>query len=353
MTRSSGLLVIGVSYHTAPVSVRERLAIPPSQWAADLRALPGVREAVILSTCNRLEVYLAAESPQDVLPPVRDLFIWRSRLDRAAMRPHLYQLTDQRAASHLFRVTAGLDSMVLGESEIAAQVKQAYQSAQAAGDTGPVLNRAFQKALHSAKLIRARTGLGQGSASIGSVVVDLARELFGGRLEGRGVLVWGAGKAADTTARHLLKAGIGNLWIVNRTQAKAEDLALSCRGQWLAWEEALARLAHVDIAVVGTQAPHYVIDRADLETALPARAGRPLALVDLAVPRNIDPSVAGMPGIRLYNIDDLDAIAQGALDQRRAAVAAADQVIREQVIHWQAHADTGQFREAACELVEA
>lgn len=351
------LLVVGVSHRSAPVCLRERLAIQAYQLGAvlpDLRARFGLPEVVVLSTCNRIELYAATDLPQESLATIRDFFVSASRGDADTVASHLYSLMDQQAAAHLFRVTAGLDSMILGESEIAAQVKQAYQAAHAAGVTGPVLNRVFQKALHIAKLIRSRTGLAHGSASIGSVVVDLAGQLFAGRLTQCEALLWGAGKAAEATARHLIKAGIKQLWIVNRTQAKAEDLASLCRGGWLSWEQARAHLAHVDIAVVGTEAPHYVIDRDDLEDVLPRRQGRPLVIVDLAVPRNVDPSLSHLPGVRLYNIDDLRAIAQRAVDQRHATVMLAEELLQEQLSHfWQGQERIRHKQEDICELVEA
>jgi len=203
--------------------------------------------------------------------------------------------------------------MVLGESEITAQVKQAYALAHAEGATGPVLNRLFQKALHCTKVIRSHTRIAEGQASIGSVVVDLTRQLFVGRLQDCEALLWGAGKAAEATARHLIKAGIGQLWIVSRTTANAQGLATLCQAGWLSWEQALKHLRHVDIAIVCTQAPHYVIDEADVGAVLPFRGGRPLFIIDLAVPRNVDPAVKGYRGVSLYNMDEVQSIAQGAL----------------------------------------
>ena len=290
---------------------------------------------MILSTCHRVQLYVAAPDATAPGHELVDFLAFGSRLRPEQFQRLLYTLTDAQATAHLFRVAAGLESMILGESEVTAQVKQAYLTANAAGATGTVLNRLFQKALHSAKIVRSRTKITEGQTSIGSVVVRLARQLFGESLQGRRALLWGAGKAAAATTRHLVASQIGELWIVNRTQAKAEDLASLCKGQWMAWEEAQRRLAEVDIAVVCTQAPHYVIDRADVEAVLPLRRDRPLFLVDLAVPRNVDPTLREESGVRLYNIDDLQSIAHTGLAARRQELASCLVLIDEQVGHFQ------------------
>jgi len=331
------LLVGGLSYRTAPLALRERLAVPARDVAAALHTLRagfGIDEAVLLSTCNRVELYVTSPRLPETREALIDFLSHQGRLSPDALQPRLSFSADGDAARHLFRVAAGLDSMVLGESEITAQVKQAYLAAHACGTTGAVLNRLFQKALHSAKVIRARTRVAEGQASIGSVVVTLARQIFGGELRDRDVLLWGAGKAAEATARHLIKAGVRTLWIVNRTQTKAQDLASLCQGGWLSWERARGHLAHVDIAIVCTQAPHYVIDQADLDAVAAQRGSRPLCLIDLAVPRNVDPAITRQAGTHLYNIDDLQAVAHGALATRQQELARCETLIQEQVGHF-------------------
>jgi len=334
------LLLVGISHRTAPIALREQLAIPPRDLARALRVLRAnsdLQEAVILSTCNRVELYVTAQAPSTAFPQLVDFLAFQSRLAPDAFQSRLYGLTDREAAAHLFRVTAGMDSMVLGESEITAQVKQAYLLAHAEGATGPVLHRIFQKALHSAKVIRARTRIAAGRASIGSVVVELAHQLFGNRLGRCQVLLWGAGTAAETTARHLISTGIGHLWIVNRTPAGSHDLATLCQSGWLSWEQGLKHLAHVDIAIVCTQAPHYVIDQADVTAILPHRTSRPLVLIDLAVPRNVAPSVRGRPGIQLYDLDDLEAAAHTNLAVRTRELPQCEAIIQAQVEHLLKH----------------
>lgn len=330
------LLLVGLSHHTAPLALRERLAIPLRDLPAALKLLrvcESIEEAAILSTCNRVELYLITRDPQAASQDLLDFFSHQSRLSPTAFSSTLYRLSGSEAARHLFRVAAGLDSMVLGESEITAQVKQAYELAHTAGATGPWLNRLFQKALHSTKLVRSRTRIAEGQASIGSVVVTLARQMVQDRLQQSEVLLWGAGKAAETTARHLIKNGIRQLWVVSRTPAKAQDLASLCQSGWLSWEQALSHLVHVDIAIVCTQAPHYVIDDADLATILPQRSGRPLCLMDLAVPRNVDPALKRRSGIHLYDIDDLQTVAQAARTQRQREAECCQALITEQLRH--------------------
>lgn len=328
------LLLIGVNHRTAPVTLREQLAVPTCQAPAALQQLRtgcALDEVVLLSTCNRIEYYLAATHPDATLRQVIGILSHRSGLPAEAIESHLYHSTGPAAVRHLFRVATGLDSMILGESEIIAQVKQAYLLAQQQGTTGPLLNRLFQKALHSAKVIRTQTRIAEGHASIGSVVTALARQLFGETLAQRDVLLWGAGKAGEATARHLVKQGVGQLWIVNRTEPKAQDLAALCRGGWLSWEQALKHLAHVDIAIIATQAPHFVVNRDDAPQFLPQRHGRPLCLIDLAVPRNVDPALKEQTGVTLYNIDDLQAIAQQGLAARQQEAARCEALIQRQV----------------------
>lgn len=327
------LFLVGLNHRSAPVEFRERFAIPSRDLPASLRSLRrrGLASAAILSTCNRVEYYLSASEPAGAAAELLEFLAHHSRLDPAVFRPHLYQAAGVDVAAHLFRVTAGLDSAILGESEIAAQVKEAYRIACEAGVADATLHRLFQRALHAAKEVRSRTGIGQGQASVGSVVVTLTRRLFAERLASCEVLLWGAGKAAEATARHLIKAGIRRLWIVNRTQFKAQDLASLCQSGWLSWELALQHLARVDIAIVCTQAPHYVIDQGDLDAVASQRGTRPLCLIDLAVPRNVEPALARRGGVVLYNIDDLQAAAQVHLAAREEARARCETMIRQQV----------------------
>ncbi len=331
------LFVVGVNHRTAPLELREGLAIPARDLTEALCSFHtnfDISETVILSTCNRVEFYVSSSSPPKALQGITDFLCYHSRLDPAVFQPTLYHFSEEEAAKHLFRVTAGLDSMILGESEITAQVKQAYLTASAQGTTGPVLNRLFQKALHSAKVVRSQTRIAEGQASIGSVVVALTKQLYGDRLKGCEVLLWGAGKAAEATVRHLIKSGIRQLWVVNRTQLKAQDLASLCQGGWLSWDQALKHLAHVDIAIVCTQAPHYVIGEEDIATMMLQRGSRSLCIIDLAVPRNVNPLLAQQSGLQLYNIDHLQSIAQAAFTQRNQELEHCEAIIQGQIKHF-------------------
>ena len=349
------LKLVGLNYRQTPLALRERFTIALRELPAALESIrrgSSIDETVILSTCNRVELYVTSSTDEEVVTnELLEFLSHHSRLEVAAFRAHIYTMADREAIAHLFRVTAGLDSAILGESEVTAQVKDAYRVAHAQGTTGAVLNPLFQKALHSAKQIRSKTAIGEGHASIGSVVVGLVQRIFADQLAACEVLLWGAGKAAEATARHLIKTGVRQLWIVNRTQPKAEDLALLCQSGWLSWEQALKHLAHVDIAIVCTQAPHYVIDAADLDAVSAERQGRPLCLIDLAVPRNIDPVLRTKPAIQLYDIDDLQAMTQEAITQRQHALVQGDQLIGRQVDQiWARWHAVAQREAAACAL---
>lgn len=348
------VFLVGVNHRTAPVALREQLAISSRdlpEALKQLRAIPGIDEAVILSTCNRVECYVVTARPDSVFSQLVEFLASRGRLSTAMVQAAAYHFTDSEVMTHVCRVAAGLDSMVLGESEVTAQVKQGYLLAQTHRATGPVLNRLFQKVLHTTKQLRCNTTIAQGRTSMGSIVAALAAQPFNGRLDACEALLWGAGKAAEATARHLIKEGIHQLWIVNRTQTKAQDLALMCEGGWLSWEQALKHLARVDIAIVCTQAPHYVIDRHDVEAIRAARGGRPLCLIDLAVPRNIDPTLKEVAGIVLYNVDDLHTIALAAHAQRQRTLSACEALITRQAalyMTWWTMSHALQKEDVAC-----
>jgi len=331
------LWVIGVNHRTAPVTVRERLAVPLRELPAllsGLRTTLGCSELVILSTCNRVEYYLVSADPPASLRVLLDVMGRHGGLAPGELMPHLCLKRGPEAIRHLFAVTAGLESMVLGEVEVSAQVKQAYLTAHAHGACGPLLNRLFQRALHSTKVLRTHTRIGQGQGSIGSVVAGLARQQFGGQLGACDVLLWGTGKAATATARHLIKSGIRQLWVVSRTQDRAEEFASLCQAGWLSWEQAQRHLGQVDLAIVCTEAPHYVLDVHDIARAAPARAGRPLCIVDLAVPRNVDPAIGARDGITLYDIDELRLFAQQGIALRQRELSSCHALIEEQVEHF-------------------
>lgn len=322
---------VGLSHRTAPVEVRERFAL---EEAAIPAALEGLRaggiadEAVWLSTCNRVEVYLHLEEAR--VEEARRYLIEASRGHGEPPGEVLYVLPEPASVEHLFRVASGLDSMVLGETEILGQLKRAYELARQHGHTGGRLNRTFQRAFNVAKQIRSETQIQRGGISVASVAVELTERIFE-TVEGRQVLVVGAGDTGEKVARALLSRGVEQVWIANRTVERAAALAgaLGERTRAIAdWEEAATQ---ADVWISSTSSPGYVLDVGRVEALMVARGQRPLLLVDLAVPRDIDPGVIAISDVYLFNVDDLEAIAKAHLRQREAEVARCEALIRERV----------------------
>lgn len=327
------VVVVGLSHRTAPVEVRECLAFPETDIPA---ALAGVcerglaAEAVILSTCNRVELYAATDlDPATALTGLR-AYLLENRRYTGPADVAFYTLSEPQSLEHLFRVVSGLDSMVLGETEIAGQAKKAYDLALRAGATGRRLNRAFQRAFSVAKQVRTETQIQRGSVSVASVAVDLAERIFAS-LERCTVMVLGAGDTGEKAAKALLSRGAHSLVVTNRSFERAAALAAELGGRAVPFDDWSAEFARVDILISSTAAPGYVLDRARLAALLPARRGRPLLLIDIAVPRDIDPAVNQLDGVFLYDIDDLQAIADEALRQRQEEIARCEQIIRARV----------------------
>jgi glutamyl-tRNA reductase len=332
------LVLVGISHHRAPVELRERVALGGREAGELSRALAGAAgEAVCLSTCNRTELYLVdadgaqaearASASLDAISGLRD-----ERLASA-----LYRLRDEAAALHLFRVAAGLDSMVPGEGEILGQVRAAYEL----GAPGPVLDHLFRQALHAGKRVRAQTAIAESPASVSAAGAALAQQVFG-ELEGRAVLLIGAGKASELAARNLLSRGARVSFVANRTRERAVELAGRLGAEPLALEELPTALARADVVLSSTSAPGLVLLRADVEPVLPARRGRPLFLVDLAVPRDLDPAIHELDDCYLYDIDDLEAVVAASLAGRRREAERAEAIVAEQAdrFHeWQASLD--------------
>lgn len=323
------IVVIGLSHHTAPVTVRERFAfkdseIPPSLCQLKLRGLIG--EGVILSTCNRVELYAAIDDDVTGEALISQLRALRHVADNPGCE--FYFLPEPRSLEHLFKVASGLDSMVLGETEILGQLKKAYELALQNRLTGPRLNKAFQRAFNVAKHLRSTTNIQRGSVSVGSAAVDLAEKIFDD-LSQHTVMVIGAGDTSEKTARALLSRGARSIIVSNRSFERAAALAAELGGRAIHFDDWRQEFDAVDIVISSTAAPHYVLDRARLEPMLVARRGRPLLLIDIAVPRDIDPEVNLLESVYLYNIDDLQAIADDSLKQRREEIAKCEAYIRE------------------------
>lgn len=320
------LFVAGLSYKTAPVELREQLAVMRPNLACTgcrLKINGALTETVVLSTCNRVEIYGVASKVNGNIPP---LFrhLTAGKLD---VEPYLYVKEGDEAVRHLFSVTSGLDSMVLGETEITGQVKHAYQSAQEAKLTGRVLNRVFQKALQTAKEIRTTTLIGRGATSVGSVAVELAEKIFGGHLSEKTVMIIGAGKMGEACVRHLAKRGVKSVLVSNRSVERAETLAKEFSGRAVRLDDCLSVMTEVDIVVSSTGAPQTILNRSQIEAVMRARRNRPLALIDIAVPRDIDPDVQKVPGVYLYDIDDLESIVRENVKNRVSELAQCNSII--------------------------
>ncbi|MGO8930147.1 MAG: glutamyl-tRNA reductase [Limisphaerales bacterium] len=335
------LVVLGLSHHSSPVSVRERFAFAEARVPAVLQSLrdSGIAdEAVILSTCNRVEIYAVTHlEPPRAFAALRD-FLVACHDYRDPLTDEIYAWGEPQSVHHLFKVACGLDSMVLGETEILGQLKKAYDLALQNGHTGGRLNKAFQRAFNVAKHIRTETNIQRGSVSVGSVAVELAEKIFS-RLSDRVVMIIGAGDTGEKTARALLSRGARSVLVSNRSPDKAIALASELGGRAVPFENWADEFATLDIILSSTSAPHYILDRVKLGPLMRLRHNRPLLLIDIAVPRDIEPEVNFLENVYLYNIDDLQAIADDYLKQRQEEVARCEQIIREKAEALLGHPD--------------
>ena len=320
------LFVAGVSHKTAPVEVREQLAVQRNELvdlAHYLKWFGHLDEMVLLSTCNRVEIYGTTRQSIDSSKSALQLL----SSEPVDLDPYIYVHKDAEAARHLFSVTAGLDSMTLGETEITGQIKNAYETAREAGVTGPVLNRLFQKAFQTTKEIRTRTAIGCGTVSIKSAVVELIEKTFSDDLANKSVMVIGAGEMAERCVQLLVKKGVRSIFISSRSFDRAIDLAMRCGGEAVCFGYSLFEMRDVDVVVAATSSAQTLLVLDDMENLMKARRNRPLLLIDLSVPRNIDAAIAGLDNVSLYNIDDLEALAREGMRDRAAEVAACYEII--------------------------
>lgn len=324
-------VVIGLSHRSAPVAVRERFAFGEARVPAALQLLRDsavADEAVILSTCNRVEIYAVTPLEGPRAFAALQEFLVTCHDYRDPLRDELYCLVEPQSLYHLFRVACGLDSMVLGETEILGQLKKAYDLALRHGHTGGRLNKTFQRAFNVAKHVRTTTNIQRGCISVGSAAVDLAEKIFS-KLSDRDVMVIGTGDTSEKTARALLSRGARGILVTNRTHEKAVALAQELGGRAVRFEDWAAEFQSIDIVISSTAAPQPILDRAKLEPLMKLRRNRPLLLIDIAVPRDIEPEVNYLENVFLYNIDDLQAIADDCLKQRQQEIARCEQIIRE------------------------
>lgn len=325
------LVVLGLNHRTAPVDVRECFAFPEDQIRLMLRRFKRLDrwfEGVILSTCNRTELYAVVEDAQEDLEVIKRLLARMAgeQYDEA----YFYCHVDSACIRHLFRVSASLDSLVLGEGQILSQVKSAYALARSMGTTGTMLNTLFNRAIAVGKRVRTDTRIAYSPVSISSAAVELAKKITGD-LTLASVLVVGAGKMAELTARHLIENGVSTIFVSNRNFERAQNLAARFHGIAIPFEDFLTSAENADIIITSTGAPHYIIKAWDVAHILPRRMGKPLVFIDIAVPRDVEPEVAALTGATLYNIDDLEAVVEANRETREAEAPLANAIIEDEL----------------------
>ena len=328
----SELVLVGISHRVAPVELRERVALGERAAARVIGALCADRqisEAVAISTCNRTELYVVGE-PAAAERAALEALAQHAEIEPAELAPSIYTLHNCDAARHLFRVSSGLEAMVLGEHEIGGQVRRAFEAARALGSTGPLASRLFAAAISTGRRVRSETAIARSHVSVSSVAVDLAQRLLGD-LEGRPVVIIGAGETSELTAQALAARGAGTIFVANRHADRARSLAERFGGQVRGLDRLPETLEQADIVVASTSSPHAIVGRDELELVMAAREGRPLLLIDIAVPRDIDPACAEIEGVTLRDIDDLQSVVEHNLAGRAADTPAADAIVEEEI----------------------
>ena len=338
------LLALGVSHKTAPVAVRERLAFTERDaiaFATEATEHPDVHEAVVICTCNRSEIYLVVGDPVAAETAVLGMLARRAGIRPTELADVIYSPRNCDAARQLYRVTSGLESMIPGEAEIQGQVKRAYEAALAAGVTGPTINRLFNAALTTGKRVRSETALGATRVSVPSVAVDLARTVLGD-LADRHVVIIGAGETSELTARALAEQGVATVFVANRHADRALSLAQRFGGRVVSLHDLPEQLQHADIVLSSTASPHAIVGHDELALVTRSRAGRPLLLIDIAVPRDIDPRCGDLDGVTLYDIDDLQAAVARNLNLRQDQAPEAEAIVEDEIrrfARWLGQAD--------------
>ena len=324
--------ITGVNHKSAPVEVRERLAFDEPSLAAallDLKGRPGFCEGLILSTCNRVEVALTCEDATASLA-VDEFLADTRQVARDWVTPYLYHYEDSEAIRHLFRVAASLDSMVVGEPQILGQLKSAYALAKEHGAVSGFLDTLLTRAFNVAKRVRSETEIGANAVSVSYAAVELARDIFG-TLDDKKVMIVGAGKMSELAARHLRRSGATQIYVTNRTYERAVEMAQVFDGKIVEYTKFMSFLPEVDVVITSSAAPHYIITRDEMKKAIGARRNRPMFLIDIAVPRNIEPSVNKLDNVFLYDIDDLQKVVDSNLEGRMHSAEEAEAIIREEV----------------------
>lgn len=330
------IIALGLSHKTAPVELREQLSVPEQELPKALELLgraPAILEQMILSTCNRVEVYATVEDVEEGRAAIVRFLSEYHGIDRALFEGTLYLYTQAEAVRHVFRVASSLDAMVIGEPQIVGQFKAAYQVALEQEATGAILNHLCERALYVAKRVRTETGVAQAAVSVPSAAVELAKKIFGD-LSGRTAMILGAGEMAELAARHLLDEGVKSIIVSNRSYERAKELAERLQGKAIPFAEIKDELTHADVVISSTGAPHYVLWRPEMETVIRLRKNRPIFLIDIAVPRDIDPSVNDLDNVYLYDIDDLEGVVQANLRERKKEAERAEAIVEKEVAHF-------------------
>ncbi len=328
------LTLVGLSHKTAPVEIREKLTFPAHRQEEALSLLmrtPDVAEAVILSTCNRTEIYAVTAAGSDGLGAVIDFLADYHDLDRHELVRYLYHSEGEAVVRHLFRVVASLDSMVIGEAQILGQVKEAYEHAFGNDAASRVFNRLFRQSFEVGKRVRTETDIGESAVSISYAAVELAKKVFDS-LEGRTILILGAGEMSELTAKHLVCNGVQSVLVANRTFERAEELARRFQGEAIRYDELFERMREADIVISSTAATHHVVTKDQVASAMRGRKGNPLFLIDIAVPRDIAPDVNDLDYVFLYDIDDLNGVVESNLEERMREARLVEAIIAEEMV---------------------
>jgi glutamyl-tRNA reductase len=326
-------LLVGINHRTAPVEVRERMNIAESHLGravSDLVHRPGITEGMILSTCNRVEVIVSAEEQADAQPALRDFLAEYHRFDLSTYERFFYWRRQHEVVQHMFRVASSLDSMLVGEPQILGQMKRAHAIARESGAMHGLLDDSVMHAFAVAKRVRSETAIGNSAVSVSYAAVELAKKIFG-NLAGKTIFVIGAGKMSELAAKHLLRSGASHIYVTNRTHERAAELALAFKGTAVPYLELTDHLPKADIVISSTGAPHFVLNKGQVEKILSARRNRPMFFVDIAVPRDIDPAVNELDNAFLYDIDDLGQVVDENRKQREREAVWAEEIVQQEV----------------------
>jgi glutamyl-tRNA reductase len=327
------IVLIGLSHKTAPVEIREKFCIPrekAKEFLGHLAGLPGVREGMVLSTCNRMEVLGVVESAEDEDARIEDLLAGIAGISAKELNSYLYHRRGEEAVRHLFRVTSSLDSMVLGEPQILGQVKEAYTQAVESKVSGLILNKLFHRSFFVAKRVRTETKIASQAVSVSFAAVELAKKILGNLDDKRAMLI-GAGEMSEIAARHLINQGVREIWVTNRTHQRALELAQAFQGKAVPFEEFPQHLKSVDIILSSTGSTHYIIRKEQLTEVIRVRKNRPMFFIDIAVPRDVDPAINEIDNVYVYDIDDLQGIVESNKEERKKQVLQAEEIVTQGV----------------------